>query len=96
MFALSGEGVLVGFPADQAELIRSQVDAYWAVPWQHSLLGAWERISALLFHLGASVFVYKSVHEKHGSSGPGLSAPEVSGKESWIRLPRQRSSCLYR
>ena len=65
VFALSGEGVLVGFPADQAELIRSQVDAYWAVPWQYSLLGAWERISALLFHLGASVFVYKSVHERN-------------------------------
>lgn len=62
---LSGEGVLAGFPADQVDLIRSQVDAYWAVPWHLSLLGAWERISALLFHLGASVFVYKSVHEKN-------------------------------
>lgn len=64
VLALSGEGVLAGFPGDQVELIRSQVDAYWAVPWQQSLLGAWERISALLFHLGASVFVYKSAREK--------------------------------
>lgn len=65
VLALSGEGVLAGFPSDQVDLIRSQVDAYWAVPWHQSLLGAWERISALLFHLGASVFVYKSVLEKN-------------------------------
>lgn len=65
VLALGGEGVLESFPADQAELIRSQIAAYWAVPWHQSLLGAWERISALLFHLGASVFVYKSVREKN-------------------------------
>ena len=63
--ALSGEGVLAGFPADQAKLIQSQVDAYWALPWYQSLLGAWERVSALLFHLGASVFVYKSFRDKN-------------------------------
>ena len=65
VLALGGEGVLETFPADQVALIRSQVEAYWAIPWHLSLLGAWERISALLFHLGASVFVYKSVHEKN-------------------------------
>lgn len=65
VMALGGEGVLDSFPADQADLIRSQVEAYWAVPWHQSLLGAWERVSALLFHLGASVFVYKSVHERN-------------------------------
>jgi uncharacterized membrane protein YhfC len=65
VLALGGEGVLESFPADQVELIRSQIEAYWAVPWHQSLLGAWERISALLFHLGASVFVYKSVREKN-------------------------------
>ena len=65
VLTLGGEGVLEGFPADQGELIRSQLEAYWAVPWHLSLLGAWERVSALLFHLGASVFVYKSVREKN-------------------------------
>ncbi len=63
--ALGGEGVLESFPADQADLIRSQIEAYWSVPWHQSLLGAWERVSALLFHLGASVFVYKSVRERN-------------------------------
>lgn len=65
VLTLGGEGVLQGFPADQAEVIQSQLEAYWAVPWHQTLLGAWERISALLFHLGASVFVYKSVREKN-------------------------------
>ena len=64
VLALENEGVLGGFPADQAVLIRSQLEAYWAVPWQEALLGAWERVSSLLFHLGASVFVYKSVRER--------------------------------
>jgi uncharacterized membrane protein YhfC len=65
VLALGGEGVLESFPADQVDLIQSQIDAYWAVPWHQALLGAWERVSALLFHLGASVFVYKSVREKN-------------------------------
>ncbi len=65
VLALGGEGALAGFPADQAEVIRSQLDTYWSVPWHLSLLGAWERVSALLFHLGASVFVYKAVREKN-------------------------------
>lgn len=64
VMALGGEGVLEGFPADQADQIRAQLEAYWAVPWHQSLLGAWERVSAMLFHLGASVFVFKSVREK--------------------------------
>ena len=65
VLALGGKGVLDTFPADQAEVIRSQIEAYWAVPWHQSLLGAWERLSALLFHLGASVFVYKGVRDKN-------------------------------
>lgn len=64
VLVLGGEGVLAGFPVEQAKLIQSQLDAYWAVPLSQALLGAWERVSALLFHLGASVFVYKSVREK--------------------------------
>lgn len=65
VFILGGEGALAGFPAEQADLIQSQIEVYWAVPWQQSLLGAWERVSALAFHLGASVFVYKSYREKN-------------------------------
>ena len=65
VLVLGGESAVSSFPPDQAELIQSQVTAYWNVPWQQSLLGAWERVSALAFHIGASLMVYKSVRKKH-------------------------------
>jgi len=64
VLVLGGEGALTGFEPEQAALIQSQLEIYWAVPWQHSLLGAWERISAMAFHIGASIMVYKSIVEK--------------------------------
>jgi len=67
VLSLGGEGSLNSFPSEQVELIRTQITAYWDVPWQHSLLGAWERVSALAFHIGASLMVYKSVREKKPS-----------------------------
>ncbi len=65
VLALRNESVMATLPADQIELARSQLAAYWAVPWQHSLLGAWERVSAMLFHVGASILVYKSVRTRN-------------------------------
>ena len=67
VLTLGGEGSLNSFPPDQADLIRTQISAYWYVDWQHSLLGAWERVSALSFHVGASLMIYKSVREKKPS-----------------------------
>ena len=67
VLTLGGEGSLNSFPPDQADLIRTQISAYWNVDWQHSLLGAWERVSALSFHVGASLMIYKSVREKKPS-----------------------------
>ncbi|MCJ7733819.1 MAG: YhfC family intramembrane metalloprotease [Anaerolineales bacterium] len=65
VLVLRGEGALAAFDPDQAALIQSQLEAYWAIPWHQSLLGAWERISAMAFHLGASLMVYKSVLQKN-------------------------------
>lgn len=64
VLVLGGDGMEALLPADQVELARSQIEAYWAVPWYHSLLGAVERISAMAFHIGASILVYKSVRTK--------------------------------
>ncbi len=55
------ESAFAALPADQAELARSQIEAYWAVPLSQLLLGAWERVSAMFFHIGASILVYKTV-----------------------------------
>ena len=67
VLTLGGEGSLDSFSSEQADLIRAQILAYWDVPWQHLLLGAWERVSAMIFHVGASLMVYKSVRKKKPS-----------------------------
>ncbi len=65
VMVLGGEGAVDLLPPEQVELARTQLAAYWAVPWYHSLLGAVERISAMAFHIGASILVYKSVRTKN-------------------------------
>ncbi len=64
ILVLGGEGMMDLVPPEQVELAMSQMEIYWAVPWYHSLLGAMERISAMLFHIGASFLVYKTVRSK--------------------------------
>ena len=64
VLVLSGEGALGALPEATAELARSQIAAYWDVPLGMTLLGFWERVSAMLFHVGASLMVYRSVREK--------------------------------
>jgi len=48
---------LQSLPPGQYELVSSQIDAYWAVPWPMALMGAVERVFALCFHLSAAVLV---------------------------------------
>ena len=57
ILVLNNNGALAAFPSDTADQIRSQIATYWAVPWGQALLGAWERLSAMLFHVGASLMV---------------------------------------
>ena len=64
ILVLGGHGALDVFPPEQTELIREQIAAYWDLSWGYSLLGAWERISAQAFHIGASILVYRSVRER--------------------------------
>lgn len=44
-------------PPGQAAAVQSQLDAISALRWWEPLLGAWERIPALVFHVGASLLV---------------------------------------
>lgn len=64
VLVLRGEGALATLNPEQLALVQSQLEVYWAVPWHQSLLGAWERISAMMFHVGASILVYKTVRTK--------------------------------
>lgn len=64
VLVLRGEGAIAALDSETVALVHSQLEAYWAVPWYQSLLGAWERISAMMFHVGASILVYKTVRSK--------------------------------
>jgi uncharacterized membrane protein YhfC len=61
VLVLGGEGGMDLLSGADQSLVREQITAYWAVPAGRSLLGAWERISAVLFQIGASLFVYRAV-----------------------------------
>jgi uncharacterized membrane protein YhfC len=52
---------LPSIPADQLELAREQVNAYWSTPWYIALMGFVERISAICLHISLSVMVLYSV-----------------------------------
>jgi uncharacterized membrane protein YhfC len=51
----------LGVPAEQIELARQQVDAFWASPFYIGFLGGLERIFAICLHLSLSVMVLYSV-----------------------------------
>jgi uncharacterized membrane protein YhfC len=57
VLALRGVDLATVLPADQVEIARLQVEAYWATPWYASLLGAVERAFAICLHLSLSVLV---------------------------------------
>jgi uncharacterized membrane protein YhfC len=50
-----------GIPADQLELARQQVEAYWSAPWYMALMGFVERIFAICLHVSLSVMVLYAI-----------------------------------
>lgn len=52
-------------PAEQLELAKQQVAAYWSAPWYMALMGFVERIFAICLHVSLSVMVlYSLVYHK--------------------------------
>lgn len=52
-------------PADQLELAKQQVAAFWSAPWYMALMGFVERIFAICLHVSLSVMVlYAVVYRK--------------------------------
>ena len=47
-------------PAEQIDIARLQISAYWSMPWYESLMGAVERLFAIPLHLAAAVLVLQS------------------------------------
>lgn len=57
----------MGLPADQLELAKQQVAAFWESPAYMGLLGLLERIGAVCLHISLSVMVlYSVVYKKPG------------------------------
>jgi uncharacterized membrane protein YhfC len=48
-------------PAQEVELMRNQMTAYWTSPWYLPLAGAVERIGALMLHISLSIMVWLAV-----------------------------------
>lgn len=48
-------------PADQLELARQQVEAYWSAPWYTALVGVVERVFAICLHVSLSVMVLYAI-----------------------------------
>lgn len=48
-------------PADQLELAKQQVAAYWSAPWYIALMGFVERIFAICLHVSLSVMVLYAI-----------------------------------
>jgi len=46
-------------PADEVETLQNLIGSYWGTPWHLSLLGAVERVFALLTHMALSVIVWQ-------------------------------------
>lgn len=51
----------LGIPAEQIELTRQQVDAFWNSPFYMGFLGGIERLFAICLHLSLSIMVLYSV-----------------------------------
>jgi uncharacterized membrane protein YhfC len=47
-------------PAEQIDLAKSQIAAYWSAPWGMSLLGALERLFTIPLHLACSLLVLQA------------------------------------
>lgn len=94
--ALKNPAVLGALEGEQARLAAEQLEGYWSTPWTTVMLGAVERFSALLFHMGASVLVMQVF--RRGSKGwlagavlahTVLNAAAVYGVSRWGLLPAE-------
>jgi len=94
--ALENPAALEALGPEQAQLAAEQLGAYWETPGAVVLLGALERFSAMLFHLGASVLVLQVF--RRGSWGwlgaavlahTVLNAAAVYGVQQWGVVPTE-------
>lgn len=57
---LHGKDLSLFVPAEQLQIARLQLEAYWSMPWYYPLLGPVERLFTIPFHITASVLVLQA------------------------------------
>jgi len=62
--ALRDPAVMAAIPADQLDVVKSQVATYWSQPWYASLLGALERFLTIPVQITFSVIVLQTFTRK--------------------------------
>lgn len=63
---LDPENLPVSLSGEEALVVASQLETYWAMPWHEVLLAAVERLAAMSFHVGASVMVWRVFRRQNG------------------------------
>jgi uncharacterized membrane protein YhfC len=48
-------------PAEQLEMARAQIEAYWSAPWYGAILGAVERCLAIVVQITLAVLVFQAI-----------------------------------
>lgn len=66
LVALRGADLSKLVPANQLAALQAQVSTYWSLPWYMSLLGAFERIMALLTQISLSILVWQAFARRQG------------------------------
>jgi uncharacterized membrane protein YhfC len=59
--AYRGADLSAVVPPEQLSQVEAQLNVYWSLPWYLVLLGAFERLFAICFHLSASVLVLQAL-----------------------------------
>ena len=60
IIVLKGKDLTTMVPVDQLQIVQSQLESYWSLPWHYPFLGPIERLFTIPFHITASVLVLQA------------------------------------
>ncbi len=66
LVALRAPAVMATVPANQLATVQAQLAAAWAAPWYDTLLGAVERLSAIIIQISMAALVLQTFVRKQG------------------------------
>jgi uncharacterized membrane protein YhfC len=60
ILVLKGKDLSLLVPTNQLQVVQTQLETYWSLPWYYPLLGPVERLFTIPFHITASVIVLQA------------------------------------